>query len=214
MDDVRPGFSDMPDGTMLLQDYYMGYDDNGKQLVAAARKSFYRENIFAVPAHRLGDFVRDPLTDGNPVDVARLVRRITARVYDVDKPKDEVVDGRGLHYLFQFTNATRIDIELRVGGAINGMDLTSQQMIKEVSGVVKRLIDKFENKVGISTESVVSLKCANIRPYWDSPAVDTEEKLRQGRGCSSKELMQIQIANWTGVLGKVLDVNGDLVSLL
>jgi hypothetical protein len=60
---------------------------------------------------------------------------------------------------------TRIDIELSVKGATNGIDLTAQQMIKEVSGVVKRLINKFEDKVKISTESVVSLRCANIWPY-------------------------------------------------
>lgn len=217
MQDVGPGFSEMPDGTMLLQEYYMGYDDNGKQLVTASRKFFYRENIFTVPAHRLCDFVRDPLTNGNPVDVAQLVRKITVRVYDIDNPtapKDEVVDGRGLHYLSRFINATQINIELRIGGAINGLDLTAQQMIKEVSGVVKMLIEKFEDKVWISTESIVSLKRTNIRPYWDSPAVEAVEKMRQGRVCSSEELMQIQVAKWTGVLGKVLDVNGDLVSLL
>jgi hypothetical protein len=138
-------------------------------------------------------------------------------VYNVNKLtalKDKVVDGRGLHYLSKFTNTTQIDIELCVAGTTNRMDLTAQQMIKEVSGVMKRLIDKFEDKVRISTESVVSLRSFNIRLYWDPVDAGTVERLWQGKGYSSKELIQIQIVKWTGVLGKVLDVNGDLVSLL
>jgi hypothetical protein len=51
MQDVGPGFTYMPNGTMLLQEYYMGYDDIGKQLVKEARESFYRANMFSVPSH-------------------------------------------------------------------------------------------------------------------------------------------------------------------
>jgi hypothetical protein len=87
-------------------------------------------------------------------------------------------------------------------------------MIKDISGVVKGLIDQFGDKVRIHTESAVSLRVVNIRPYWDSPAVDAVEKLRQGRDCSPEELMQMQMAKWTGVLPKVVDVHGDSVKLL
>jgi hypothetical protein len=52
----------------------------------------------------------------------------------------------------------RLDIELVVRGAVNGLDLKTQQMVKEISEVVKGLIDQFEDKLWISTESVVSLK--------------------------------------------------------
>jgi hypothetical protein len=214
--DTGPDFTDMPDGTMLLEEYYMGRDHHGMQLVREAREFFYRENTFAVPSHRLGDFVRDPLPDGKPVDVTQLVQSITVRVYDMDNPagqKDEE-DGRGLHHLSKFTNTTVIKVELQVRGAANGMDLTTQQMIRDISGVVKGLIDQFGDKVWISKESVFNWRRVDIRPYWNSPAADTVENLRQGRDCSFEELMQIQIAAWTDMLPKVLDVHGDLVSLL
>jgi hypothetical protein len=216
MQDVSPGFTDMPNGTMLLQEYYMGCDDIGKQLVTEAREFFYRANMFSVPSHRLGEFVQDPLVNGNSVDVAQLVQRIIVRVYNVERlagPKDKA-HKRGLDCLSKFTNAAQIDIELVVRGAVNGLDLKTQLIIKEISGVVKGLIDQFGDKVRIRTESAVSLRVVNIRPYWDSPGVDSVEKLRQGRDCSFEELMQIQIAKWTGVLPKVFDVHGDSVSLL
>jgi hypothetical protein len=102
------------------------------------------------------------------MDITQLVQRITAYIYDINKLtvlKDKVVDRRGLYYLSKFTNMTQINIELCIRGTTNRIDLTVQQMIKEVSGVMKRLIDKFEDKVRISTESVVSLRYTNIWLY-------------------------------------------------
>lgn len=215
--DDGPDFTDMPNGTMLLHEYYMGRDETGRLLVKEAREFFYRENTFAVPSHRLVDFMQDPLVDGKPVEVAQLVKGITVRVYDVDSPagpKEDEVKWKGLHHLSQFPTATPIDIELQVGGAINGMDLTTQQMIRDISGVVKGLIGRFGDGLSIRTESVVSLMICNIRPYWDAPEVDAVERLRRGLDYSFKELMQIQIAKWTGVLPEVLDANGELVPLL
>jgi hypothetical protein len=208
------GFMDMPnDGTMLLQEYYMGYDYPGKRLVAEAREFFYGANQFAVPSHLLEEFAQDPLTDGSSVNVARLVDRVIVRVRDGDSPNDEA-GTRGLHHLATFTNATQVDIELAVGGAVNGLDLTTQQVIRDIAVVVKGLIDQFQDKLSIRTESTISMQTANIRPYWDPPTTASIEKLRQGQDCSPEELMQIQIAKWTGVLPKVRDVHGDAVSPL
>ncbi|KIM92507.1 hypothetical protein OIDMADRAFT_36538 [Oidiodendron maius Zn] len=204
--DDGPDFTDMPNGTMLLHEYYIGRDKTGRLLVKEARKFFYRENTFAVLSHRLVDFMQDPLVDGKPVEVVQLVKGITVRVYDVDSPAGLKED--------EFPTATPIDIELQVGGAINGMDLMMQQMIRDISGVVKGLIGRFGDGLSIRTESVVSLMMCNIRPYWDAPEVDAVERLQQGLDYSFKELMQIQIAKWTGVLPKVLDTNSELVPLL
>jgi hypothetical protein len=136
---------------------------------------------------------------------------ITVRVYDTDEPPKDELEGKGLHHLSKFTNATEISIELCVGEVVNGLDLTTQQMIREISRVVRGLIDQFRGKVRISTESVVSLRSFNIRPYWDPLDAGVVERLRRGETYSSKELMQMQIAKWTGVLPTVLDADGDRV---
>ncbi|PVH67547.1 hypothetical protein DL98DRAFT_398978, partial [Cadophora sp. DSE1049] len=178
---VRDGdhgpFSDpeMANRMMLLQEYNMGRDEVGKRLVKEARDFYYTENSFVVPSERMGDFVQGTLLDG--------------------KPKSWV--ARDLRYLSKFTNATWIEIEIWVGGTMDGMDLRTQQKIKELSGIVKELIDQFGDAIAISKASADGIHRHDIRPYWNPPTAAAKEKLGVDKACSFEELMRIQIEAWT-----------------
>ena len=205
------GFDAEQAGMMLLRGNYMGRDEVGERLVKEAREYFYRENMFVVSPHRLVDFIRDPLadspTDGVRVAVEELVRRITVRI-TTDK-----ANGQDLQHLLKFTNAPRIDIELWVGGPMNGMDLATQQVIREISTAVKELIVHFGTCVSIRKESIGS-RPFDLRPYWDAPAVDAVEKIRKGGACSFGDFMPIQIAKWTDAQPNLFDRDDDSVSLV
>lgn len=68
------------DGVMLRQQYFMGEDAVGRQLVEEARGIYYAWNEFTVDSEFLSEFIRDPLADGVPMAVESLVRNITVRV--------------------------------------------------------------------------------------------------------------------------------------
>ena len=109
---------DIADGALLRQEYVMGSDDTGKQLVKEAREIYYAENTFTVRSHWLCEFVRDTLVDGKPMAIEPLVRRIMVRVdvehiHDMDNfdymPEGETEKGwvvRDLRQLLAFTNTS------------------------------------------------------------------------------------------------------------
>lgn len=150
-------------GSLLRQEYFMGEDEAGKQLVKEARQIYYRENTFSVRSHWLCEFICDTLADGKPIAIESLVQRIIVRVdvediYDMD---DDMVDFmpegekekswvvRDLRQLLEFTNAEFIRIEVFGRGALDGSDPQTQEKIKEMSGIVKTLIEQFGEKLTI-----------------------------------------------------------------
>ncbi|KFY26211.1 hypothetical protein V491_01399 [Pseudogymnoascus sp. VKM F-3775] len=150
-------------GSLLQQEYFMGEDEAGKQLVKEARQIYYRENTFSVRSHWLCEFICDTLADGKPIPIESLVQRIIVRVdvediYDMD---DDMVDFmpegekekswvvRDLRQLLEFTNAEFIRIEVSGRGALDGSDPQTQEKIKEISGIVKTLIEQFGEKLTI-----------------------------------------------------------------
>lgn len=204
---------------ILRQEYFIGADAVGRQIVGEARKVYYTQNTFAVRSHWLRELVHDELaSDDGPVHVEPLVRRMVVtvdlrHVYDVDrhasKPEDkeqsEVVDD--LEHLLEFENAEWIGIEIRGDGALDGSDLLTQQKIKEICKIVKKLIDLFQDLVTIRKVQRKPGDYYNtfhdLKSYWKKPAVQAEENLRRCRA-SFEELMQIQIEEWTREVPKVI----------
>lgn len=120
---------EIAEGALLRQEYFMGDDEAGKQLVKEARQIYYGENTFTVRSHWLCEFICDTLADGKPMAIEPLVRRIIVRVdvehiHDMDDftsmSEDEAEGGetekswvvRDLRRLLKFTNAELICIEV------------------------------------------------------------------------------------------------------
>jgi hypothetical protein len=198
--------SELANGRMLLEEYYMGRDEVGKGLVREARDIFYTENMFVVWSSDLHKFVQDTLADGEPVAVEERVRTISVRIEDEhtndsDPPHFEG-GGTGvaqdLRCLSKFTNATRIGIELWGEGTIDGMDVETQQKIKEIAMVIEELIGQFADKVTVAKVSKGGLISHDITSYWNPPTTAAKTELQRDKTCSFEELMQVQIEAWTG----------------
>lgn len=93
----------------------------------------------------------------------------------------------------------RVGIEIWWKGAVDGSDLKTQQKIKEISKIVKKLITQFgdrftimkvQNRPGNDHSTALTLK-----PYWDPPTALAKEKLQRST-ISFQELMQVQIEEW------------------
>lgn len=77
-DEMNP---DIASGVCLRQQYFMGFNEFGKQIVKEATEVYYGENDFRVRLHWLCEFKTDVLGDHKtPVDTASLVRG-TLKVY-------------------------------------------------------------------------------------------------------------------------------------
>jgi len=216
---------DIADGALLRQEYVMGSDDIGKQLVKEAREIYYAENTFTVRSHWLCEFVRDTLADGKPMAIEPLVRRIMVRVdvehiHDMDNfeymPEGETEKSwvvRDLRQLLAFTNAEWIGIEIWGGGALDGSDLGTQQKMKEMSGIVKQLIDRFGDAFTIKKIAREKALFHNLRPYWKPVSAAAKQRLKVGKA-SFEELMQIQIEEWTRQSSGIVQVGDYWESVL
>jgi hypothetical protein len=83
-----------------------------------------------------------------------------------------------------------------VGGALDGSDLHTQKKIKEMSRIVKQLIEQFGTALAIRTYRGQFVH--NLRPYWNAPSAAAKQKLLAGKA-SFQERMQIPIEEWIPV---------------
>ena len=108
---------------------------------------------------------------------------------------------RELRQLLSFENAEWIGIEIRGRGALDGSDLKTQIKIKEISGVVKHLVQTFGtrftiSKVAVDQEGYSRSVYHNLRPYWDSPTSEDRASVLRGDP-TIQALMRVQIDDWT-----------------
>lgn len=61
---------------MLRQEYIVGSDEAGKQIVQEARRFYYTQNTFTVQSYWLCEFVTNTLADRKPMQIEPLVRKI------------------------------------------------------------------------------------------------------------------------------------------
>ncbi|PCD21220.1 unnamed protein product [Fusarium graminearum] len=228
------------DGVLLRQQYFMGEDETGKQLVKEASDVYYGENHFNVRLHWLREFMTDTLGDyKTKVPVAPLIKdSITVLVDSYDALDDfylheEGCDGdsgiddpKSVHYrhgtgeaarwtqkrlqdIFLFTNAQHITLVLYGRGVLDGSDLATHQMIKDISYVVKLLIEKFGDRFTIKKmisrgdDYEGNYPSRSIRSYWDSPTEIAREEVRQGEA-TFEQVMQIEVEEWTRVFPRTI----------
>ncbi|KAL5346551.1 hypothetical protein ACLOAV_008822 [Pseudogymnoascus australis] len=208
---------EIAEGALLRQEYFMGDDEAGKQLVKEARQIYYGENTFTVRSHWLCEFICDTLANGKPMAIEPLVRRIIVRVdvehiYDMDNftsmSEDEAEGGeaekswvvRDLRRLLKFTNAEMICIE----------------KIEEMLGIVKKLIMQFGESFTIRKmmwRSDGQWTSHDMRSYWNKPTSMAKSKLPVGKA-KFEELMQVQIEEWTREISPIVRLNDYWESLL
>lgn len=138
-------------GVILRQEYFVGSDAAGCQIAEEARETYYTQNSFEVRSHWLCEFVSDSLANGEPVPIEGLIRKITVTVnlqhlWEALEPKNRKDKGKAeavgdLEHLLKLEKAEWIGIKIEGGGAIDGSDLKTQQKIKEICNIVKKLIN-------------------------------------------------------------------------
>ncbi|EKJ68581.1 hypothetical protein FPSE_11239 [Fusarium pseudograminearum CS3096] len=114
-----------------------------------------------------------------------------------------------LQDIFLFTNAQHITLVLYGRGVLDGSDLATHQMIKDISYVVKLLIEEFGDRFAI--KKMISRgddyegnhPSRSIRSYWDSPTEMAREEVRQGEA-TFEQVMQIEVEEWTRVFPRTI----------
>ncbi|UKZ78694.1 hypothetical protein TrVFT333_006440 [Trichoderma virens FT-333] len=143
---------------------------------------FYGENEFLIWWHGLREFISGfPVGESESPSVNRIVRNLTVR-YDMRDGKNYGKDlVAELENLFHFSNATCLTLEIIGEGAADGSDFDTQLLVKEVSSIVKRLIDHFGTRFQIrkgfgSCALLPSPRVFSLTSYWDHPQDSTREK--------------------------------------
>jgi hypothetical protein len=231
---------DIADGVLLRQQYHMGEDETGKQLVKEACDVYYGENHFHVRLHWLCEFMTDILSDHETkVCVAPLIKdSITVIVDSYDALNDFFLyeDGcdsdsglndpdsvyyrhgtgkaarwtqKHLQDIFLFTNAQHITLVLYGRGLLDGSDLATHQIIKDISYVVKLLIQKFGDRFAIrkmisrGDDHEGNHPSRSIRSYWDPPTETARQNVRGGKA-TFEQVMQIEVEEWTRVFPRTI----------
>jgi len=201
-------------GVILRQEYFVGSDAAGVQIAEEARETYYTQNSFQVQSHWLCEFLSDSLANGESVPIEGLIRKITVTV-DLQhpwetrvltpKPKNRKDKGKpeavcDLERLLKLEKAEWIGIEIKGGGAIDGSDLKTQQKIKEICNIVKKLINQFLERLTVAKVwrdgGPFYANCHDIKAYWKRPTDQSKKRLQNG-AASFEEVMQIQIEEWT-----------------
>jgi len=228
--DLNP---EITQGVILMQEWCVGSDEAGRQIMQEAREIYYMENSFEVRSHWLREFLADTLVDGKARKVEELVRMITV-IVDIRHPwqgqghvskskgerKSEAVQD--LEQLLKCADEVElIMIEIRGGGAADGSDLGTQMKIKEICKIVKELISKFgDERVRIWKRLQLPAMPAqkflrNLTGYWKAPGVGVKDRLWASKTTSFEELMQVQIEDWTHVVSDRIGGEGwDWASVL
>ncbi|RYP27381.1 hypothetical protein DL767_007700 [Monosporascus sp. MG133] len=220
-------------GIFLRQQHFMGDDDIGKQLLKEAHELYYGENHFNVRLHWLLDFMTDALGDyTTEVPVASLVKRgitVLADLHDSLSDDHTVSDEYGgqddpesVHYrhgsgnaarwtqerlqdLFLFTEARQVTLVLLGRGVLDGSDLATHQTMKDISYVVKLLIDLLGDRFAIqkmlyreTDDATIPFPTRSLRSYWAAPTELARRNVRYG-AAAFEEVMQIEMEEWTRV---------------
>lgn len=180
-----------------------------RQYKDEARSIFYRENSFVVWAKDLGNFLSGRYGDPNSqIPVCELVRDMTVALCCPSASFQN--DADGLAGALCLMDLEKLSIELWGNGAYNGSDFPTQRMIRSIAKTVKSLIIVFGHRLTISKILLSwqdwsltpfrgwATNPYDLRPYWVEPSAATIKNVEFGKG-SFEELMQVQIAMWTGL---------------
>lgn len=111
-----------------------------------------------------------------------------------------------LQDLLVFTNARRVTIALVGGGVLDGSDLATHQTIKDISFVVKLLLERLGDRLDI-TKAVerqgrvgrTRTRPRSLRMYWVPPKMEARDMVRDGEEATFEELAQVEIEEWTRI---------------
>jgi hypothetical protein len=94
-------------------------------------------------------------------------------------------------------------------GLLDGCDLATHQIIKDISYVVKLLIQKFGDRFAIrkmisrGDDYEGNRLSRSICSYWDRPTETARQNVRGGKA-TFEQVMQIEVEEWTRVLPRTI----------
>ncbi|KAF4459113.1 hypothetical protein FALBO_14134 [Fusarium albosuccineum] len=143
----------------------------------------------------------------------------------IDDISRDLIDPTSVHYrhggetiarsaqkrlqdVFHFKNAKQITLAFQGNGLLDGSDLATHQTIKDLSYVVKLLIDHFGDRftvmkiLGTDDDDRFNGRVSPsrvLRSYWEVPSEDARQSVMRG-DATFEQLMQVEIEEWTKVL--------------
>ncbi|KAL7940693.1 hypothetical protein V8C42DRAFT_336906 [Trichoderma barbatum] len=175
---------------------------NTLDLMCRARKIFYGRNDFIIWWHGLADFIGGVSTGADCSVADLVVRNVTVR-YDLREDekygKDLVTE---LERLFCLQSASHLTLEIIGGGTAEGSDMKTQQLLKDVCSVIKRLIAHFGTRFNVQKglgefALLPSPPTKDLTSYWNKPIRLTREKVHKSIA-NFEEVMQVQVETWLG----------------
>jgi len=133
-----------------------------------------------------------------------------------DEVEDDKEDEHSIHYrhgtgkqarwtqkllqnLFLFNNAEQVTLVLHGRGLLDGSDLATHQTMKDISFVVRRLIEHFGDRFTIKKRlDRGSYPTRSLRSYWDAPTDFARRNVRRGEA-TFEQVMQVEMEEWTRV---------------
>lgn len=191
---------------ILLCGYEVGRNDNGRRLTREAAAVYYR-NTFIVRMHWLCEFMSDTIADGiTPVRTGPMLRGTLIIHADIDchltEPFADDVDTlcawtrSALDDLFEFAKASRIVLVLRGEGPQDGSDPATQDVLKDIAPVIRRLLTVFGERFEIKKDALRPSKYSHsFRSYWNAPTDLARQRVRDGIA-AFEEVMQVRIEGW------------------
>jgi hypothetical protein len=94
---------------------------------------------------------------------------------------------------------------------LDGSDLKTQIKVKEIAGIVKQLVEKFQSRFTISKVAVnlQRYSCRSVshklRLYWDAPTPEKQKSINRDNP-KIQSLIRIQIDDWTYEAPKLITV--------
>lgn len=115
-----------------------------------------------------------------------------------------------LRDLLPFTNAGRVTIALQGGGVLDGSDLATHQTIKDITFVVKMLLECLGDRLDI-TKAVerqgrvgrTRTYPRSLRKYLVPPKKEARDMVRDGGDATFEELAQVEIEEWTRISTRI-----------
>lgn len=143
--------------------------------------------------------------EGKPLSAREVMKAKSLRKTPSKKSTPAV---RDLRRLLAFKEAEWVGVEIHGKGALDGSDLKTQEKIKNISKIIKQLIAQFGDRFTIKKiqkrPGDDHSTFHDLKPYWDKPTAAAKDRLRNFTA-SFKDLMQIQVEEWTrefsGVVG-------------
>lgn len=162
------------------------------KLLQEVWRIYYAENEFFVQCSCLPCFTRPSGFTGY---ATTYVKKITVTI-DLFREDEKAAAQQNLQSLKALSDPDKVLILLRGGGAIDGSDLETELVIKNIAQVIKDLICKFECRFDIQKVQGRAGPARSLLSYWKVPCELARQRFKNGQS-SIEDVMRVQVDKWT-----------------